>query len=96
MTLKKFDKFLWGFIPGIILPAIFIWIYLSRFYPADLSVIAILIKLFPGVLMGKILILSVFPNLFLVYLFYKHDSFKLATGIMIAAMPYLISSFFML
>ncbi len=96
MTFTKFDKFLWGFIPGIVLPAIFIWIYLSRFYPVDLSVWEILMKLFPGVLMGKILILSIFPNLFLVYIFYKQDTFKLATGIMIGAMPYLISSFFML
>ncbi len=96
MTFKKFDKFLWGLIPGIILPAIFIWIYLGRFYPVDLSVSEILMKIFPGVLLGKILILSVFPNLFLVYIFYKQDTFKLATGIMIGAMPYLISSFFML
>ena len=96
MKLEKFDKFIWGLIPGIILPAIFIWMYLGRFYPVDLSVSAILMKIFPGVLMGKILILSVFPNLFLVYIFYKQDTFKLATGIMIGAMPYLISSFFML
>ena len=96
MKLEKFDKFLWGFIPGIILPAVFIWIYLGRFYPVDLAVSEIIIKLFPGVLLGKILILSIFPNLFLVFLFYKQDTFKLATGVMIGAMPYMISSFFML
>ena len=96
MTFEKFNHFFWGLIPGIILPAVFIWISLVQFYPVDLNVSVILIKIFPGILMGKILMLSVFPNLFLVYIFYNQDSFKIANGIMTGAMPYLISSFFML
>ena len=52
--------------------------------------------IFPGVLMGKVLLLSVIPNLLLVYLFYTLDSFKLAVGMITGAMSYLIPSFFML
>ena len=53
-------------------------------------------EIFPGVLMGKVLLLSVIPNLLLVYLFYTLDSFKLAVGMITGAMIYLIPSFFML
>jgi hypothetical protein len=36
------------------------------------------------------------PNLVLVFVFYKTDSFKIATGVLVGAMPYLIASIFML
>jgi len=96
MNSNKFNHFLYGFIPGLLLPIGFMWLYLNRFYPNDLPFSEIIKQIFPGVLMGKILLLSVIPNLLLVFIFYKQDNFKVATGIMIGAMPYLIPSFFMI
>ena len=55
--------------------------------------VEIIKEIFPGVLMGKRLLLSVIPNLLLVYLFYTLDSFKLAVGMITGAMIYLIPSF---
>jgi len=92
----RFNHFLYGFVPGLLLPVAFIWVYLNQFYPGDLSFFETLKQLYPGVLMGKLLLLSIMPNLLLVFVFYKTDSFKIAAGMMIGVMPYLISSFFML
>jgi len=94
--MKRFNSFLYGLIPGLILPLLFMWVYLNRFYPADLSFIETLKLLYPGLLLGKLLLLSVMPNLVLVFVFYKSDSFKLATGVLLGGMPYFIASIFML
>jgi hypothetical protein len=94
--MQQFNKFLYGFVPGILLPVAFMWIYLNRFYPGDFTFIESLKQLYPSVLFGKILLLSVMPNLVFVFIFYKSDSFKIATGMLLGAMPYFIGSIFML
>jgi len=94
--MARFNHFLYGLIPGLLLPLAFMWVYLNRFYPDHLSFFETLKQLYPGVLMGKLLLLSIMPNLVLVFIFYKSDSFKIATGVMIGGMPYFIASIFML
>ena len=94
--MERFNKFLLGFIPGLIFPVLFMWVYLNRFYPIELSFFETLKELYPSMLMGKLLMLSVMPNLALVFVFYKSDSFKIASGLMVSAMPYFIGSIFML
>lgn len=94
--MKRYNKFLYGFVPGLLLPILFMWLYLIKFYPGDFSFGEILRQLYPSVLMGKILLLSVMPNLGLVFVFYKSDSFKIATGVLTAAMPYFIACILML
>lgn len=94
--MKRFNLFLYGFIPGLLLPIAFMWVYLNRFYPGDLSFIEIITHLFPSPLFGKLCLLSVMPDLILVFVFYKSDSFKIATGVLLGSMPYLISSIIML
>ncbi len=92
----NYNRFLYGLIPGIILPTLFVWAYIGRFYPVDLPFYKVVYGLFPSVMLGKILLLSIIPNLVAVFIFYKQDSFKIAIGIMVGAIPYLISSMFML
>ena len=94
--MERFNRFLYGFAGGILLPALFMWIYLIQVYPHYEGLGATLEALFPSVLFAKILLLSVFPNLLLTFVFYKTDSFKLATGILSGGMPYFIASLFML
>ena len=94
--MKRFNYFLYGFIPGLILPVLFMWVYLNRFYPADLTFIETLKQLYPGVLLGKILLLSIMPNLVIVFVFYKSEGFKIASGMLLGGMPYFIASIFML
>jgi hypothetical protein len=94
--MARFNHFLYGLVPGLLLPLVFMWVYLNRFYPGNLSFFETLKLLYPGVLLGKLLLLSVMPNLVLVFMFYKSDSFKIATGVLVGGMPYFIASIFML
>lgn len=94
--MARFNKFLYGFIPGLIFPVLFMWVYLNRFFPMDLSFWETIKHLYPSALLGKLLLLSVMPNLTFTFVFYKSDSFKIATGMMASGMPYFIGSILML
>lgn len=90
----KYNNFLYGFIPGLLLPILFIWIYLDRFYPTDIGFFAIIGQIYGKVLFGKLLILSSMPNMGFSFVFYKTDTFKTAAGVMLGGMPYFIASFY--
>ena len=94
--MARFNHFLYGFIPGLVLPVAFMWLYLNRFYPDDLGFIEIIKHVYPSPLLGKMCLLGVMPDLLLVFIFYKSDSFKIATGVLLGGMPYLVASIFML
>ena len=94
--MERFNHFLYGFVPGLILPVLFMWVYLNRFYPVDLTFFETLKQIYPGVLLGKILLLSMMPNLVIVFIFYKSEGFKIASGMLLGGMPYFIASIFML
>ena len=94
--MKRFNHFFYGFVPGLLLPVLFMWIYLNRFYPEDVSFFETIKQLYPGIILGKLMLLSIIPDLLFVFVFYKTDSFKIATGMMVGGMPYLVASIFML
>ncbi len=96
LSIKKFDKFYYGFPIGIILPVIFIYVYIKRFYPSEEGIFEILSRLYPSIILGKLLILSVMPDLLFVFLFYKSDTFKVAVGCLTGAILYIIFATFML
>jgi hypothetical protein len=45
-----------------------------------------------GPILGKIMQVGVFPNLALLFVFYTLEVWKLAKGVLIGALPYLIAS----
>ena len=94
--MERFNHFLYGLVPGLLLPVLFMWIYLNRFYPEDVSFFETIKQLYPGIILGKLMLLSIIPDLLFVFVFYKTDSFKIATGMMVGGMPYLVASIFML
>ena len=94
--MKKYNHFLYGFIPGLLLPVGFLWLYLKRFYPGNLPFFDILKELYPGVMLGKLLLLSIMVNLVGVFIFYKQDCFNMGIGMMMGAMPYLIGALMMM
>ena len=93
---KKLDKFIFGLIPGLLLPALFVYIYIKRFYSGEGSPFEVIKLLYPSVLLGKLLLLSILPDLLFVFLFYKRDTFKIAAGCMLGAVAYIIAATFML
>jgi len=93
--MKRFNKFLYGFIPGLLLPVGFMWIYLNRFYPVDQEFLDTIKQLHANKMLGSVLMLSVMPDLVLTFVFYKRDSFKIATGVLLSGMLYFIASIFL-
>jgi hypothetical protein len=94
--MEKYNRFLYGFVPGLLIPVLFLWAYLNRFYPGDTPFLETMKQLYPGIILGKLLLLSVMPNLILVFVFYKFEGFKIASGLILGGMPYFIASIFML
>ena len=75
---------------GLIIPVVIGYIYIERFnlwYTFE----AFNMDLMGGIL-GRIVQVGIFPNLALLFVFYTMELWKLAKGILIAALPYLIAS----
>ena len=96
---SPFDKYWIGLLVGLLLPALFAYAYLVRFglwEPMFNSIVANYIGPQLYNTLGKVLLVSVFPNLGFVFAVYKMDWWKTAKGLMVAAMPYFIASIFLL
>ncbi len=75
---------------GLALPALVGFVYIDRFNlwytfeSFDMSLV--------GPILGKIMQVGIFPNLALLFVFYTMEVWKLAKGVLIGALPYLIAS----
>ena len=87
---QRLDKYWLGILLGLVLPALVGYGYIGRFnlwytfeaFDWDLM----------RPILGKICQLGVFPNLALLFVFYTLEWWKLAKGILFAALPYMIAS----
>ena len=87
---QKFDKYWIGILLGLALPALVGYVYIERFnlwytfqaFNMDLM----------GGIVSKILQVGIFPNLALLFVFYTLEMWRLAKGVLLAALPYLIAS----
>lgn len=43
-------------------------------------------------MLSKLLLVSVFPNLALIFVFYTTDTWKLSKGLLVGSMPYILAS----
>ena len=89
---KKLDKYWIGILLGLALPALVGWVYIVRFnlwYTFE----AFEWELMRPIL-GKICMVGIFPNMALLFVFYTMEWWRLAKGVMLAAIPYLIASIF--
>ena len=87
--MERFDKYWIGIVVGLLLPALFGLVYIdvmNLWYP---------LKMFSfkaGGVLSKLLLVSVFPDLAVIFLFYTTESWKLSKGVLIGAFPYLLAS----
>jgi hypothetical protein len=87
--LQRFDKYWIGIVLGLILPALFMVVYIDHFH------LWYTFRTFGWGLsqtFSKLLQVSVFPNLALVFVFYTTDTWRLSKGVLIGAMPYIIAA----
>jgi len=87
--MQRFDKYWIGIVLGLLMPALFMIVYIDHFN------LWYTFKEFGWGLsqtFSKLLQVSVFPNLALVFVFYTTDSWRLSKGVLIGAMPYIIAA----
>jgi len=86
---ERFDQYWIGIALGLIMPAVFGWLYIDHF------------NLWPSMRMfgtglsqtwSKLLFVSVFPDLAFIFVFYAADAWKVSKGLLVGAMPYIIAS----
>ena len=86
--MDRFDRYWIGALLGLIIPAAFALTYIdvmNLWYPLKT------LQLQVGSVLGKLLMVSVFPDLALIYVFYTTDTWRLSKGILIGAMPYVLA-----
>jgi hypothetical protein len=89
--MERFDKYSIGIVLGLLLPAIFGLTYIevmNLWYPLQS------LQFQAGGVLSKLLLVSVFPNLALIFVFYTLDTWRLSKGILIGAIPYVIASIY--
>lgn len=84
--LRKLDKYWIGCLVGLVLPAAFAWIYIDTYHLWGI----LRTFHFTGEVCTKLAILSCFPDLALLFLFYTTDTWRLSKGVLIGMFPYLL------
>ena len=87
--MDRFDRYWIGIIIGLILPAAFGLAYIevmNLWYPLKT------LQFQAGGVLSKLLLVSVFPDLALLFVFYTTDTWRLAKGVLIGAFPYILAS----
>lgn len=89
MYLQRFDKYWIGIALGLIMPALFCYAYLETYH-----LWGVLSAFGQGShsILQKLFLLSVFPNVAFIFVFYELDLWRIAKGLLVGAMPYLIAS----
>ncbi len=86
--MDRFDRYWIGIVVGLIIPAAFALTYIevmNLWYPLRTLQFQV------GGVMNKLLMVSVFPDLALLFVFYTTDTWRLAKGVLIGALPYILA-----
>ncbi len=87
--MDRFDLYWLGILIGLAAPALFGWAYIEQFHLWNA------LKAFhfeTNAILSKLCIVAVFPDMAMLFLFYALDTWKLAKGVMLGALPYVIAA----
>lgn len=87
--MNRFDKYWIGIVIGLLIPAIFGLTYIEvmhLWYPLKT------LQFHAGGVLSKLLLVSVFPNLAFIFVFYTLELWKLSKGLLIGALPYILAA----
>ncbi|MBR1923004.1 MAG: hypothetical protein IJ838_04560 [Paludibacteraceae bacterium] len=87
--MERLDKYWIGIVVGLILPAVVGYIYIDTY---NLYYALSTFGLALGKTLSKLLIVSVFPDMAFIFVFYAADMWKVSKGLLIGAFPYLLAS----
>ena len=87
--MERFDRYWIGIVLGLMMPAAFGYAYMEHFHLwSSWTTFGMALSLS----WSKLLLLSVFPNLAFIFVFYSAEAWKLAKGLLIGALPYMIAA----
>lgn len=87
----RYDHYWVGILIGLLLPGLFAFAYIERmnlWYALETFQFA------QGTILNKLLLVSIFPNLALIFVFYQLDLWQVSKGVLIGAMPYMLASLY--
>ena len=87
--MDRFDRYWIGIVAGRRIPGIFGLTYIdvmNLWYPLQT------LQFQAGGVLSKLLLVSVFPDLALIFVFYTTDTWRLSKGILIGALPYILAA----
>lgn len=87
--MDRFDRYWIGIVAGILIPGIFGLTYIdvmNLWYPLQT------LQFQAGGVLSKLLLVSVFPDLALLFVFYTTDTWRLAKGVLAGAFPYILAA----
>ena len=88
---QRLDKYWIGILLGLALPSLVGWVYIERFnlwytfenFDWDLM----------RPILGRICQVGIFPNMAMIFVLYTLETWRLAKGVLIGALPYIVASF---
>ena len=87
--MDRFDRYWIGILIGLLIPALFGLTYIevmNLWYPLQTF------QFQAGGVLSKLLLVCVFPDLALLFVFYTTDTWCLAKGVLAGAMPYVLAA----
>ena len=87
--MDRFDRYWIGILVGFLIPVAFGLTYIevmNLWYPLQT------LQFQAGGVLSKLLLVSVFPDLALIFVFYTTDTWRLAKGVLCGALPYILAS----
>jgi len=87
--MSRFDKYWIGILIGLLAPTLFGYAYVETFHlwPALRA-----FNFEAGTMLSKMLIVSTFPDMALLFLFYETDTWRLAKGVLIGSFPFMLAA----
>lgn len=85
----RLDRYWIGIVAGLLMPAAFGLTYIdvmNLWYPLKT------LQFQAGGVLSKLLLVSVFPNLAFVFVFYTLEMWKTSKGLLIGALPYILAA----
>ena len=87
--LDHIDRYWIGILIGLALPSLFGYAYIQTFHLWEA------LRAFhfqAGSMLSKMFLVSFFPDMAFLFVFYQLDTWKLAKGILIGGMPYVLAA----
>lgn len=88
VMMKKFNNFWVGFISGVIIPVIFVYLFIGFRYSGELSPWELIQKLYRVRGLTSLLAIAVLPNLILFYLYLHKEYWTGGKGVIMAVLIY--------